>query len=36
MSLYARVQAPEFLPICQSAVACDELLAVILLHDLWT
>lgn len=36
MSLDACVQAPEFLPICQSAVVCDELLAVILLHVLWT
>lgn len=36
MSLDASVQAPEFLPSCQSAVACDELLAVILLHVLWT
>lgn len=36
MSLYACVQAPDFLPISQSAVACAELPAVILLHVLWT
>lgn len=36
MSLDTCVQAPEFLPTCQSAMACDELLAVILLRVLCT